>query len=84
METKPLTRRQAEVLDFINSFVSSNGYPPTVREIVDHMHYQSTSTAFHILEMLVQKGYIKKGTRPRELQIIGFETMAEKNARSHG
>lgn len=80
MVNKPLTRRQAEVLEFIKAFVSRKGYPPTVREIADHMHYQSSSTAFQILEMLVRKGFIKKGTRPRELQITGFETVAMKDA----
>ncbi|AZS15342.1 hypothetical protein [Paenibacillus lutimineralis] len=77
---KPLTRRQTEALQFIKSFVSKNGYPPTVREIADHMQYQSASTAFQLLEVLVRKGYIKKGSRPRELQIVGYESMAEKDA----
>jgi repressor LexA len=80
MKDKPLTRRQAEALDFIKSFVSRNNYPPTIREIADHMNYASTSTAFNVLEMLVRKGFIKKGNGPRELQIIGCESMAEKDA----
>lgn len=79
MKNKPLTRRQAEALDFIKSFVASKGYPPTVREIADHMHYQSSSTSFSILEALVSKGYIKKGNGPRELQIVGYETIADKD-----
>lgn len=80
MVNKPLTRRQAEVLEFIKAFVTRKGYPPTVREIADHMHYQSSSTAFQLLEMLVRKEFIKKGNGSRELQIIGFETMTEKDA----
>ncbi|WP_339816815.1 hypothetical protein MKZ15_15500 [Paenibacillus sp. FSL R7-0216] len=79
MNNKPLTRRQAEALEFIKSFVAGKGYPPTVREIADHMQYQSSSTAFQLLEVLVHKGFIKKGNRPRELQIVGFETGAEKD-----
>jgi len=79
MANKPLTRRQGEALQFIKSFVSKNGYPPTVREIGDHMGLQSPSTAFNILEILVRKGYIKRGNRPRELQIVGYESMAEKD-----
>ncbi|MNW37046.1 LexA repressor [compost metagenome] len=79
MKTKPLTRRQAEALEFIKSFVSSKGYPPTVREIADHMGHSSSSTTFHILEALVRKGCIKKGNKPRELQIIGFVTGDEKD-----
>ncbi|BFH63932.1 winged helix DNA-binding protein [Paenibacillus azoreducens] len=67
---KPLTRRQAEVLEFIKSFVSSNGYPPTIREISRFMNHQSPSSAFKLLEQLVNKGFIKKGPGPRMLQIL--------------
>ncbi|GAA0390326.1 MarR family transcriptional regulator [Paenibacillus motobuensis] len=70
---KPLTRRQAEVLQFIKSFVSKNGYPPTVREIADHMHYQSASTAFQLLEVLEKKGYITKSDSPRTIKVIEQE-----------
>lgn len=80
MANKPLTRRQTEVLEFIKSFVSGKGYSPTVREIAEHMQYQSSSTAFHMVEILVHKGFIKKGNGPRELQIVGYESMAEKDA----
>jgi repressor LexA len=80
MAAKPLTLRQAEALEFIKSFVSKNNYPPTIREIKDHMNYQSTSTAFNLLEMLVSKGFIKKGNGPRELKIVGSASMAEKDA----
>ncbi|MBU5670236.1 hypothetical protein [Paenibacillus sp. MSJ-6] len=33
----PAPRRST---DFIKSFVGRKGYPPTVREIAEHMHYQ--------------------------------------------
>lgn len=80
METKPLTRRQTEALDFIKSFVARKGYPPSVRELAEGLNLQSSSTSFNILEALVQKGYVKKGSNPRELQIVGAETMADKDA----
>ncbi|WP_136604647.1 winged helix DNA-binding protein [Paenibacillus dokdonensis] len=71
MSNKPLTRRQAEALAFIKSFITKNGYPPTIRELADHMNYQSTSTAFNVLELLVRKRYIKKnGTGPRMIQLV--------------
>lgn len=79
MNNNPLTQRQVEVLQFIKSFVSKNGYPPTVREIAQHMKYQSASTAFSILEVLVRKGYIKKGSGPRMLRVI-----EQKNERTRG
>lgn len=79
METKPLTRRQIEALDYIKSFVANKGYPPSIRELAEGMKLLSSSTAFNVLEQLVRKGYIKKGNGPRELQIIGFDSSAEKD-----
>lgn len=79
METKSLTRRQTEALEFIKSFVASKGYPPSVRELAGGLNLQSSSTAYCILEQLVRKGYITKGSNPRELQIVGFDLIAEKD-----
>lgn len=70
MTNKPLTQRQAEALEFIKSFVANKGYPPTVREIADHMHYSSSSTVFELLGQLVKKGFISKGEGPRTIQVI--------------
>ncbi|WP_410770999.1 hypothetical protein [Fontibacillus sp. BL9] len=80
MGTKPLTRRQSEALDFVKSFVANKGYPPSIRELADGMNLLSSSTAFNVLEQLVRKGYIKKGNGPRELQVVGFDAVAEKDA----
>ena len=77
---KPLTRRQAEALEFIKSFVAIEGYPPSVRELADGLKLQSTSTAFNILEQLVRKGFIKKGSNPRELKVVGAEALEGKDA----
>ncbi|MUG45505.1 LexA family protein [Paenibacillus woosongensis] len=70
MTNKPLTQRQAEALEFIKSFVANKRYPPTVREIADHMHYSSSSTVFELLGQLVKKGFISKGEGPRTIQVI--------------
>lgn len=80
MTNKPLTRRQAEALDFIKSFVARKGYPPSVRQLARGLNMLSSSTAFSLLEQLVRKGYVNKGSNPRELQIVGAETMADKDA----
>ena len=70
MTTKPLTRRQGQTLQFIKSFITKNTYPPTVREIAEHLDLKSHSTAFSLLEQLVSKGHIKKGIGPRMIQVI--------------
>lgn len=71
MLKKTLTSRQAEALEFIKSFISTNNYPPTVREIADHMGHLSSSTAFNILNRLAQKGYITKSDKSvRAIQVV--------------
>ncbi len=70
MTIKPLSRRQAEALEFIKAFVAANGYPPTVREIGENLGLQSSSTAFNLLDQLVKKGYVSKGPGPRMLRVI--------------
>lgn len=70
MNTKPLTRRQYEVLEFIKAFISKNGYSPTVREIREHMGYNSASTAFCIVERLIKKGQIRKNRGPRTIHLV--------------
>lgn len=39
--TRGLTQRQAQVLEFIEEFTSSQGYPPTVREVASHFGFRS-------------------------------------------
>ncbi|MEK3722289.1 LexA family protein [Paenibacillus sp. FSL H8-0034] len=58
--SQPLTRREADSLEYIRSFMNKNGYSPTLREISDAMRYGSSSTAFYLVESLEQKGYISK------------------------
>lgn len=56
---KKLDKAQA-VYEYINSFISENGYAPTVREICRACAIASTATAFNIMNELAQKGLISK------------------------
>lgn len=66
-----LTKRQSEVLRYIQSGVLKNGYPPTLREIASFFNIQSVRTIFDHIVALEKKGYIKrdKGKR-RGLRIL--------------
>ncbi|PYE49830.1 hypothetical protein HUB98_09175 [Paenibacillus barcinonensis] len=55
---KPLSRRQQEVYDFISGFIGSKGYGPSIREIADAFMFESPSSAFRHVNMLIQKGYL--------------------------
>jgi repressor LexA len=54
-----LTRRQQEVLEFIQRFSEANGVPPTVREIGGRFHV-TPRAAFDHLRALERKGYLRR------------------------
>lgn len=59
-ERDPLTRRQKQVLDFISRCIDERGYPPTLREIGQHMSIRSTNGVNDHLKALERKGYLKR------------------------
>lgn len=54
-----LTERQKEILDFIQKFISDNGFPPTLREIASNFGLASTFGVKRHLDALKKKGYLK-------------------------
>lgn len=55
-----LTQRQKTVYDFIVSFSSRTGYPPTMREIANHLGISGTLGVMKHLAALEKKGYITR------------------------
>ncbi|MBN1294191.1 MAG: transcriptional repressor LexA [Candidatus Latescibacteria bacterium] len=55
---KILTKRQQEILDFIESFMQQRGYPPTLREIGNEFGISSTNGVRVNLAALEKKNYI--------------------------
>jgi repressor LexA len=56
---KPMTERQQAVLEFVEEFCRSQGYPPTVREVAAHFGIQPRAAADH-LEALKRKGQLHR------------------------
>ncbi len=52
--------RDAEVLSFIENYITENGYSPSVREICEGCHIPSTATCFNIMNSLAERGLISK------------------------
>ena len=66
----PLTARQREVLEFVRQFMTTAGYPPTVREIGAHFGFVPRSVFDH-LKALERKGYLRRDpAKSRSLQIL--------------
>jgi repressor LexA len=54
-----LTEKQQAILDFINSYVDANGFPPSVREIGRHFGIYPATVQDHI-SALERKGHLQK------------------------
>ena len=59
---KGLTDRQQQLLDFIEDHVRIHGFPPSIREMADHMGIRSTNGVNDHLKALEKKGYIQRGS----------------------
>ena len=55
-----LTHKQQEIYDYILSFAQENGYPPSVREIAQHVGLKSPSTVHFHLKGLRGAGLISQ------------------------
>ena len=57
-----LSKRQAEVLQFVESSILERGFPPTIREIASHMNIRSTNGVTDHLKALEKKGFITRAS----------------------
>jgi len=83
----PLTKRQREILDYLNDFIQQHGYAPSLEEIGRRFGLSSLATVHKHLTNLQEKGFIKRswnrsrsveliparvGTRSVELPLLGY------------
>ena len=55
-----LTEKEKKMYEYISDTITSEGYPPTVRDIQNALHIKSTSTVHTYLARLEEKGAIKR------------------------
>ena len=68
---KPLSIKQERVLAFLKEYLTRHGYPPTVREIAEHLKMAGPHSAKRFLDMLERKGYIRRIPKSsRAIEII--------------
>lgn len=68
------TDRQKQVLDYIQSRIDNDGYPPTLREICAHLGVSGTVSAIRHLDALEKKGYIKRDSGSRGIALTSPTT----------
>jgi repressor LexA len=67
----PLTKRQREILDYIDGFIADRGYAPSFEEIAEHFGYSSLATVHEHLSNLERKGYIRKAyNESRSIELV--------------
>ena len=55
-----LTKRQKQIFDYIRQFIKERGYSPSLEEMRKHFRLSSRSTVHYYIEVLREKGYLKK------------------------
>ena len=68
---QPLTKRQREILDFLNTFIEQHGYAPSLEEVGRRFGLSSLATVHKHLTNLQDKGFIKRAwNRSRSIELV--------------
>lgn len=68
---RPITKNEKETLLYIDGFIKSNGYPPTIREICEGVGITSSASGYARVMSLEKKGYIKRvPSKTRTLTVL--------------
>ena len=73
-DSRKISAKQRQILEYIRDSILKSGYPPSVREICEAVHLKSTSSVHAHLETLEKKGYIRRDpSKPRAIEITDDE-----------
>jgi SOS-response transcriptional repressor LexA len=68
------TKKQRELLGFIESFIKEHGYSPSYREIMNGLGYTSVATVALHVGNLIKRGHLRKRDRSaRSLEVVGTD-----------
>lgn len=74
------TKKQRELLVYIEQFIAEHGYSPSYREIMSGLHYNSVATvALHVGNLIKRGHLLKRDNSARSLEVVrpsGDETPA--------
>ena len=72
---QPLTKRQREILDYLQEFIQHNGYAPSLEEIGRRFSLSSLATVHKHLSNLQEKGFIRRSwNRSRSVELLSART----------
>ncbi len=71
------TKKQRELLSFIEKFIGEHGYSPSYREIMTGLSYTSVATVALHVNSLIKRGHLAKRDRSaRSLEIVNASETA--------
>lgn len=74
MATERSTKRQQELLTYVDGFIKEHGYGPSYREVMHALGYKSVSTVAVHVDGLITKGYLRKrDNSARSLEVVSSE-----------
>jgi len=71
MQQERPTKKQRELLSFIDGFIKGNGFGPSYREIMRALDYKSVSTVATHINGLIDLGWlVKRDNSARTLEVV--------------
>lgn len=65
------TKKQRELLSYIEQFIGEHGYSPSYREIMNGLNYTSVATVSLHVTSLIRRGHLRKRDRSaRSLEVV--------------
>jgi SOS-response transcriptional repressor LexA len=65
------TKKQKELLTFIETFIAEHGYSPSYREIMSGLNYTSVATVALHVNSLIKRGHLQKRDHSaRSLEVV--------------
>lgn len=68
------TKKQRELLSFIETFIGEHGYSPSYREIMNGLSYTSVATVALHVNNLIKRGHLRKRDHSaRSLEVVAYD-----------
>lgn len=65
------TKKQRELLTYIEAFITEHGYSPSYREIMNGLNYTSVATVALHVNSLIKRGHLRKRDRSaRSIEVV--------------
>jgi len=69
------TKKQYELLNFIDNFIAAHGYSPSYREIMRGLNYNSVATVALHVSNLIKRGHLqKRDYSARSLEVVKHQS----------